>query len=162
MKKIPLIPLFIVLFSVSIFALDLEDELLDAINSNDLEHVRKLIKQGADIAAIDKKVGLLQHCAYGNVSLDIIKLLIEHGADINKKGYKEGGTVLFYAAQNSNFELVEYLIKVGADINTRDDYGGTALMSAAWGGHAEMVLFLLKNGADPNLVDFDGRTALDI
>ena len=44
--------------------------------------------------------------------------MVEHGADINKEGWK-GKTPLFYACRSGNNDLVKYLVEHGADINKK-------------------------------------------
>jgi len=74
--------------------------------------------------------------------IDIVKLLVEHGADINQKG---GGYPLINACENGNVRIVDYLIDNGADINVR---GGHALDTAAMEGYTDVVRLLIKRGAD--------------
>ncbi len=62
-------------------------------------------------------------CEHGN--LEIVKLLIEAGADINipskdQNEYK-GATPLMYAVSFLNADIVEYLVEHGADVNAKAD-----------------------------------------
>ena len=58
--------------------------------------------------------------------LDIVKCLIEKGADVNAKDEDEE-TALHLASEEGHLEIVQYLIEKGADINAKDCYGQTAL-----------------------------------
>lgn len=60
--------------------------------------------------------------------LEMVKLLIAHGADVNQKNFR-GATALMAAAAGP-LSVVEYLIEKGADVKARDKDGYTALMYA--------------------------------
>ena len=47
-----------------------------------------------------------------------MKLLIEHGADVNLKDW-EGTTALMEAAAHNAADIAQVLIEYGADVNTR-------------------------------------------
>lgn len=61
--------------------------------------------------------------------LEMVKLLIAHGADVNQKNFR-GATALMGAAAAGPASVVKYLIEKGADVNARDKDGTTALMAA--------------------------------
>lgn len=61
--------------------------------------------------------------------LEMVKLLIAHGADVNQKNFR-GMTPLMGAAVGRDAAVVKYLIEKGADVNARDQEGHTALMYA--------------------------------
>lgn len=83
---------------------------------------------------------------YG-VPLEIVKWLIERGADVNLANTY--WTPLFEYAGLGNYEVCKLLIEHGADVNIEDYGGTTALFSAADGGYYEIVNLLLKYGANP-------------
>ncbi len=62
-----------------------------------------------------------EHAQYG----EKIQLLIDYGADVNRKmGY---GTPLLFAVDRRNSNVTELLLKNGADVNARYSDGETAL-----------------------------------
>ena len=86
--------------------------------------------------------------------VDVAKLLIKAGADINVKD-SFGGTAFMYAVDGGHADIVKLLIEAGADINAKlpFPYGGrgyTALMRAAALGDTELVKVLIEAGADVN------------
>lgn len=95
---------------------------------------------------------------YGN--LEMIKYLLEKGADINVKN-EDGSTALMTASMYGNLEIIKYLIENGADINAKDNDDSTALIYASKWGNLETVEYLVKNGADINIKDIENKTALD-
>ena len=76
-------------------------------------------------------------------SMEMVKLLVEAGADINARGH-DGWTALHLAAVNSNRELAGYLLAQGADPNVRDDQGNIPLYYVFQGKcNREVALALL-------------------
>lgn len=60
--------------------------------------------------------------------IDIVKKLIEYGADVNEKSF--GMTPLMVAARYNKVEIMKLLISKGAVSNTKDEKGFTALKYA--------------------------------
>ena len=57
-------------------------------------------------------------------NLDIVKMLIDAGADLNATD-KTGKTALFYAYASSNDDVIKLLIEKGADGSIKDTEGKT-------------------------------------
>lgn len=103
---------------------------------------------------------------YGIRCNDLVKNLIEHGANLNLRN-SDGRTALILAANdngidNYHYEVLETLIKKGAQLDWQDRYGMTALMYAAGGGQLKVVKLLLKHNADPTISNNKGETAEQI
>jgi len=96
-------------------------------------------------------------CQYGY--LEIVKLLLENSANINKKN-NNGMNSLIYAFMYGNLEIVKLLIKNGADIN--DNNNKTSLIFACNFGHLEIVKLLIKNGANTTLMLASSNGNLEI
>ncbi len=146
---------------------------LAAINRN-AAMAEALLKAGADA---NSKV-LMTAARTGNP--EIVRLLIEHGANVNAKGETYGETALDWAAQENHAEAAQVLIAHGADVNARtnplerakDRFGlegvltilphgtWTPLMYAARQGSLETARALVAGGASLNLTDTDSSTAL--
>ncbi|MEO6811195.1 MAG: ankyrin repeat domain-containing protein, partial [Isosphaeraceae bacterium] len=90
----------------------------------------------------------------------MIRLLLEHGANLEARDLEQGRTALIHAAANGREHAVRLLIDAGADLNAQDERNGrTALMCTAIEGHANVVRCLIEAGANPNTEDLDGKTA---
>lgn len=72
--------------------------------------------------------------------LDIIKMLIQAGANVNLKTI-EGWSALHLAASR-NIEVVKVLVSAGANIHAKDKWGNTAVSEAQKAGRFEIVHFL--------------------
>ena len=95
--------------------------------------------------------------------IDICKLLIENGANINIQA-RYGATALIGASIMGHTEIVKLLIENGADVNVQGNGGWTALMWAVQSGCTEypkIVKHLLSVGANPLAKNKDEKTADD-
>jgi len=90
---------------------------------------------------------------------DIFDLLIQRGADVNAKD-KRGQTPLYWAVDHDDLYSLKSLIVHGAKVDTKFRGGETALMSEASKGRIEAVKLLLEAGADISAKDDRGRTVL--
>jgi len=86
-------------------------------------------------------------------NLDLVRLLVESGADIN---YDEPSPYMFFPIQLANKDIANYLLSKGADINATSVCGNSAIEDALSSGDTELALFLLDNGADPTVESNDG------
>jgi len=120
-----------------------KSELFKAVINNDLENIKDLIEQGADLHANHE--GALRLAAdFGH--LEVVKYLLEQGANIHF--FDE--FALRKAAENGQLEVVKYLLEQGADLRAEDDY---PLRWAAENGHLEVVKYLLEQEADLHAKD---------
>ena len=88
------------------------------------------------------------------------ELLIDAGADVNKKN-NLGFTALMSAGLlKSNSRCYEILIKAGADVNVVNRVGQTAVHFATFLNNHEGMEMLLDAGADVNASDTNDRTPL--
>ncbi len=134
--------------------------------TGDLNAIRTVLDSGMDPNARDDSGTTLLHYAVLHNRSDLMKLLLEHNADVNAAvtapGVETGATPLIYAVVEDNVPLVKLLISRGAHADVSYRSGTTALHVAASGGMTEVVRLLLQNGAVPVGRDKDGLTALDI
>ncbi len=105
----------------------------------------------------DGRSALQQAAAVGNIK--VMKILIEHGAQVNEKN-ANGETALHFAARFGHLDAVKYLISSGALVNEKTRYTkSTPLMAAAEMGQANVIRFLMISGADRDAKDAFGKTA---
>ena len=111
----------------------------------DMTAVKRLLKQDVDVNEVGKKHDWrVINAAIRGGNIDIVKLLIENGADVFAK--IDGANALFSAARYGHIHIAKLLIDEGVDVYARHETGTTVLHSAAYGGHVDMAKFLLDMG----------------
>lgn len=102
------------------------------------------LNYGVDIETQNERglTPFTQACERGQFSC--IKLLLSHGANINKQNGQM--TSLMLAMRMNNGELVRLLLKHGADIHSKDEMGLTALHHGASKGSFIAVEMVLEKG----------------
>jgi len=78
---------------------------------------------------------------------EVVRILIEHGADVNIRIPSRGTTPLIHAARFNKLEACRVLIEHGADINAADSKGLTPLAWAMNLKNYDIEGFLKENGA---------------
>ncbi|UKZ52484.1 hypothetical protein TrVGV298_006261 [Trichoderma virens] len=113
-----------------------------------------LLQYGADYL-VQNFHGLIPlHHAAGPYfgSVDIVRALLLHGADINFTS-KDGYDALLSATEGGRTEVIKVLLEHGANVSTSQlKKTGTPLGMAIREGHYEVVELLLNNGASYNAV----------
>lgn len=132
--------------------------LFRATRIGNVREVERFLKARGPVDAKDARGWTALMIAAHDNRLEIVHVLLAHGAAVNTTN-KEGETALIYAADNNHLAIVQMLLKHGAAIDKKSKLGWTALMYAAAKGHRLTVEALLDKGADPNVRDNDGQTA---
>nr|QZX42789.1 ankyrin repeat domain containing protein [Mimivirus sp.] len=101
---------------------------------------------------------------------DIVRILIDYGANVNFKDSMFNVTPLMLAcnvaSKSGNNEIIKLLLERGAQINTQDKNGNTALMHACIlsneYNNLNIIKFIIENGADTSIKNNSGETAKNI
>jgi ankyrin repeat protein len=120
---------------------------------------RRLIRLGAlvNIFSLSEQNSPL-HIAKNN---EIVKILLEAGADIQQKNYYGCTPVLTQVQQNP--ASISILLKAGANPNDKDTIGYSVLHKAVWWGcSSKIIQILLDNGANPSYCDPYGNFPFDM
>ena len=120
-------------------------ELETAILKNNAAGAETLLAAGANPNAVIEVVPGFPTTylitAAANGSLDLVKLLLKHKAQVNQlDGFK--ATALMAAAGKGHKAMVELLLASGADARAKDDDGKDALALARESGSKEVVALL--------------------
>ena len=113
---------------------------------------RRLITMGVDVNASSGYHGtaLAVASAYGNT--EVVKLLLETGADPNslKHAWRRGSAV-YWASYHGHGPIVRLLLDAGAKVELEEHAAYvSALHAAASEGHASIVTMLISSGMDVN------------
>jgi ankyrin repeat protein len=141
------------------FAGEKNTSLFEAIRNGDVSFIKAHATK-ADLESRDSRgaTPLMHAAAFGNV--EILKLLLDAGADVNARNDFDA-TALLWGARDPN--KARLLIARGADVNARSRQGRTPLMLASLGhGESSIVALMLEKGADVNVKDKRGDTALGL
>ena len=120
-----------------------------AVMQNREDLVQKLIEKGSDpnIADADGGLVLSEAVARRNANPQIVKRLLDGGANVNAQELNQG-TALIIAASNNAIssptrqEIVKMLLDKGADKSIKDKTGKTALDWAKHQGNTDVVEML--------------------
>ncbi len=134
----------------------------DAAEKGDTTAIRTLILQKADVNAAQGDGTTALHWAASRGNLEMVRLLLRTGANVNAETRIGHITPILMAAGIGNAPVTEALLKAGADPNARNSgSGATALMRAAAAGDARTVELLIEHGAEVNATEPEyGQTAL--
>lgn len=128
------------------------DEAIRAIHDGDITKLESLLNQNPPLIRISYCIsGSLLHNAayYGQV--EIAKMLIAKGADVNDASTRDTETPLHFAATGGQLEMIKLLIEHGANINALCDQNThSALDRALWakgGANKDIIRYLIANGA---------------
>lgn len=133
--------------------------LMNAIQSGSAKSALLLAKHPKTKVEFENSLGEtpLMLAAFHN-QLAVCEVLIERGAEVNRKGW----TPLHYAATKGNIAVMRLLLQENAYIDAESNNGTTPLMMAAYYAPPLAVKLLLEEGADPNLRNQGQASALDL
>ncbi|MCJ1465053.1 hypothetical protein MMC07_003669 [Pseudocyphellaria aurata] len=124
-----------------------------------------LTKPQINVNSVDVAGGrsALMLVAEGNQAkgCEIIRVLMEHGANPNLRGHHRGRTALSAAVEKGHIQVVETLLEFNqTDFFCKDDDGRGLLHDASKSGHADIIRLLKAKNLDLNLQDINGFTPL--
>jgi ankyrin repeat protein len=114
-----------------------------------------MLNAGAAVKTINSVLRIAARNGY----LEIVKLAIEHGAELDE-GDQHGGIALMLAITERREEVIQLLLFKGANANLYNNNGLTALMIAAGHGKQKIARWLLQRRADVNQRSDPGVPAL--
>lgn len=161
MSKIFFLCLFIMALSLAAFCEDDINNLNSAVLNGDIKSVTKLIKAGVDVNLFTDSGDLpliSSVISSQKNSLEISKLLISAGADVNKQDKSLNSPIA--EASRISPDITELLISKGANVNIKDMFDNTPLHRAVIANAAAVIKLLLDAGADISVQNYQGITPL--
>ena len=138
-----------------------EKSFIAAIQTNNIDAVKALLENGADVnePAYTTKTPL--HYASHSRNKDILNLMLSEGADLEAKT-EQGFTPLSYAVGLNHPDNCRALLEAGAEVDSVDNWKRTNLNVAAGQGLADVAAILLEFNANPNVLDQWNWSPLDV
>lgn len=160
-KKIFVVALVLFIYVMPLFAQDI----FEAARNGELNIVINLLKENKDLLkSLDQNGRTPLHMACFGAHLDVVKYLIDHGANINASTYAKL-TPLHWAVHSYSDpvikkEIIRFLLSKNPELaNLQNDKGITPLMWVA-NDSEETIQLLIDHGADVNAMDFNGYSSL--
>ncbi len=126
-----------------------EAPVADAARIGDIDAVRALLRDGADVNAAQGDGMSALHWAAELGNVDLMDVLLYAGAELESATRIGRYRPLHIASRNGNLEAVNRLVDAGADVMAATDpSGSTALHLAALSGSGEVVRALVAAGAE--------------
>lgn len=123
--------------------------------------VGKFLKMGA-VLQKETSFAVLYNAAVSTEPKKLLRLLIQHGANINSHGGPSNRSVVHGLMEDeANSMIAEFLIREGANFNTIDINGETPLITAVKARNYTMARYLVRAGACVDASDSQGNTADD-
>ncbi|KAI0288059.1 ankyrin repeat-containing domain protein [Russula brevipes] len=113
-----------------------------------------IIAHAEDVNASCGRRGTPLHAAVYMGHLDAARVLLDHGADVNRNlgdRHRRRRAPLAIAHRRGNLEAMRLLLEYGADVNAQYDDAGSVLDDASFEGETEVVQLLLQHKADVNI-----------
>jgi ankyrin repeat protein len=138
-----------------------------AVTSNNLDACKTLIEYESDLNAPDNGGSTPLMWAIQNATpeeLEIIELLLDSGADVNRVDMN--GLTAFdrFCKTNSDIAIGRALVRAGANVRALPDktLNMSSIMMAAQQGNTDLCYFLIDEvGLDPHVVNANGHRAAD-
>jgi len=133
----------------------------ESVHNHDVDKLQELLGGGLDPNAFSNNgQTLLGYAAHG-CRLPAIKMLLQHGADINLKSTEEKSPLIMGVYSQCR-DCLELLSRSDADLEARDKNGTTPLLLAIKYRYVHSVDALLRLGASPRGTTADGKSYSDV
>eukprot|EP00854_Cymbomonas_tetramitiformis_P013989 gene13989-16534_t len=137
--------------------------LWEAARIGSISSLESFVAAGGDLDARDEEVGstpMIEAVWHGHE--DVVKYLIKHSADIDKKDLTKNSP-LHWAAKTGREDILELLLDEDVSLNAKNEKEETPLHMGVHFQQIEAVRLLLKaKGINMNEVNKHGRTPLDM
>jgi ankyrin repeat protein len=130
--------------------IQIHKQLRSAIKQGDIETFVTVIGSDKGRLTMMTPFGTCLHVAASFGKLDIVKRLVEMGADVNAYGGTADGGPLHRAASDGHLDVVQYLLGRGAALDVSEPERNP-LFGAIYGGHTAIAKLLVDSGIDTKI-----------
>ncbi|BAY15244.1 ankyrin [Anabaenopsis circularis NIES-21] len=142
------------------------------VQQGNIAGVADKIANGVDIECLDEysqQTPLMCAVSSPNAGVDMIRFLLEHGANVNAVEPESQNTVLGLAVQSGNLDKIQLILDAGADINYQSPDGYDVLIHAMYGRDIlrdenliSTLNLLISRGAAVNGMSSYGESAIKV
>eukprot|EP00184_Porphyridium_aerugineum_P004488 CAMPEP_0184707606 /NCGR_PEP_ID=MMETSP0313-20130426/37353_1 /TAXON_ID=2792 /ORGANISM="Porphyridium aerugineum, Strain SAG 1380-2" /LENGTH=462 /DNA_ID=CAMNT_0027169185 /DNA_START=787 /DNA_END=2175 /DNA_ORIENTATION=+ len=138
----------------------LNKQMNQAIERGDVALVKDCLKRGGRALSRDAEgiSPIIRAVSHGR--LEVARLLILNGADVDDKLPENGNSLLHIAAERGDLAVLNLLIESKAGLEVKNDRGDTPLKLAAILGHIDIVQRLLDAHVNIEARDYKGQNSL--
>lgn len=122
-----------------------------AAQNGHLKMVQFLLERNVIVDAVEEDGATALWLACQEGYTEIVKLLLDAGANPSAETVQSGCRPLHQACQNGHLETVKLLVSRGVSIDYGGKKGATGLWLACQQGHTEIVRYLMELGANTNV-----------
>ena len=137
-----------------------ERALHQAVSTGNVQNVEILLLRGANANLRGSYDMPLLMLAASAGHREIVRLLLQAGAQVDASNPSTQHTALMFAAKNGHCATMALLLSYGANIEAANRAGTTALLAATLAGQTEAVQFLLQEYAARRIRPGQERVAL--
>jgi ankyrin repeat protein len=125
-----------------------------SVIKNQIKKLNKYLANGVDVDSKGEYNCTPLHYACQEGNIEIVKILLKNGADVNIQNRYSTFYPLFDAITSDNednyYPIIKLLIDAKADINSIDSFGNTILYYAIEKENIELIKLLISLGCDIN------------
>ena len=122
---------------------------------NNIKKMKNNIKKGIDVNSLGEYASTPLHYACREGNFEMVKFLIENGANVNIENHYSTIYPIFDAItslnnQKTHLQIIQLLIDNGANIKKVDSFGNTLLYHAIEQENIILIELLIQLGCDIN------------
>ena len=142
------------------------EELFQAVEDQDLDRLTTILEAGQNPNVHEADLGgwTPLHHAIEDLDdggpLEAVRVLIEHGAEVDRWDTPRSSTPLIIAVANGRIDAARLLLEAGADPNVMGEGTETPLLMAVGERSYQLVKLLLEFGAAQEIDHYGGDTGM--
>jgi len=149
--------------------LEMDGRVLNAaVIAGDIKEVQRLLDEGADFRRLDGDHRSALTCVltkpkFGEINVEMLRLLLKAGADPNQRLGRRGSTPTFryFTSRYQSEEATQMLLEAGADVTVRLPHENrTILHESGFPDNPVLINILIREGLSVDDVDERGNTPL--